>query len=317
MAIDILCLTPVPPSQQKGLKEAGYVLHDHLGPDNKNRPPENAEAIRAIITNGSHGATGDMIRALPNLEIICAMAAGFETVDMAAADERGLVVTHGPGTNATAVADHAIALMFAVARNIVYGDAAARRDDWSNSRRPYPLVVNRNLGIYGLGRIGSLIAKRVSGLDMTVRYHNRGPRADLPYEYCDSLTDLAAKSDYLILCATGGPETRHVVTDAVIDALGPRGYLINIARGSIVATDVLASALRDGRIGGAAIDVFEGEPNFPDALKDINDKFVVTPHMAGSAAEARAAIEQLMLDNLNAHFAGKPVLTPVPRGQPA
>jgi hydroxypyruvate reductase len=204
-------------------------------------------------------------------------------------------------------------LMFAVARNIVYGDAAARSDDWSNSRRPYPLVVNRNLGIFGLGRIGKLIAERVSGLNMNVRYHNRSRRDHVAYEYCTTLQELAAKSDYLILSAPGGDETRHVVSTEVLDALGPKGYLINIARGSMVATEELARALTEGRIGGAAIDVYEGEPRFPDALKSIKDKLVVTPHMAGSAAEARAAIEALMLDNLNSHFAGRPVPTPVPR----
>jgi len=314
MPIDLLCLTPVPPRQRKGLAAAGYVLHDHLGPELKEIAPANATDIRGIITNGSNGATRAIIAGLPNLEIICAMAAGFEGIDLAAADERNIVVTHGPGTNATAVADHAIALMFAVARNIVYGDRAARADDWSNSRRPYPLVVDKNLGIFGLGRIGSLIAKRVSSLDMTIRYHNRNKRDDVPYEYCTTLKELAEKSDYLILAAPGGPDTKGVVTAEVLDALGPKGYLINIARGSMVPTDVLAAAMKEGRIGGAAIDVYEGEPAFPEAFKDITDKFVVTPHMAGSAAEARAAIEALMLANLDNHFAGKPVLTPVPRG---
>jgi lactate dehydrogenase-like 2-hydroxyacid dehydrogenase len=314
MSIEVLCLTPVPPSQRKGLAAAGYVLHDHLGPELKEVVPANAGDIRAIITNGSNGATRTIIEGLPKLEIICAMAAGFEGIDLAAADARGIVVTHGPGTNATAVADHAIALMFAVARNIVYGDNAARADDWSNSRRPYPLVVNKNLGIFGLGRIGSLIAKRVSGLDMTIRYHNRRPREDVPYEYCASLKELAEKSDYLILAAPGGPDTKGVVTAEILDALGPKGYLINIARGSMVPTELLAAALKEGRIGGAAIDVYEGEPVLPAALKEITDKLVITPHMAGSAAEARAAIEALMLDNLDSHFAGRPVVTPVPRG---
>ena len=145
MSVHVLCLTPVPPSQKKCFGDAGYILHDHQGLERRSSPPANASEIRAIITNGANGVTAAMIESLPNLEIVCAMAVGVENIDFVACDARGLVVTHGPGTNATAVADHAIALMFAVARNIIYGDATARANDWSNARRPYPLVVNKNL----------------------------------------------------------------------------------------------------------------------------------------------------------------------------
>jgi lactate dehydrogenase-like 2-hydroxyacid dehydrogenase len=255
----------------------------------------------------------ELIAQLPRLGIICTMAAGFEKVDLAAADARGIVVTHGPGTNATAVADHAIALMFAIARGVVYGDSAARRDDWETSRVARPLVNAKRLGIVGLGRIGSLLAKRVASLEMDIAYHNRNPRADVPYTYVDDLVALAERSDYLVFAAPGGPETRNMITADVLDALGPKGYFINIARGTAVATDVLAAALTDRRIAGAAIDVYEGEPVLPAALKSITANLIVTPHMAGAAPEARAAIEILMLENLDHFFAGKPVLTPVPR----
>jgi lactate dehydrogenase-like 2-hydroxyacid dehydrogenase len=252
-----------------------------------------------------------MIHALPNLEIICTMAAGFDKIDVGAARERGIVVTHGPGTNATAVADHAIALMFGIARGLVYGDAATRRDDWETSRKARPLVVGKTLGIMGMGRIGLLIAQRLSGLSLEVLYHNRSPR-DVPYTYVDDLTELARRSDYLVIAAPGGEETMHAVDAGVLEALGPNGYLINIARGSIVATDALVTALKEKTIAGAAIDVFEGEPNLPPALREITDNLILTPHMAGAAAEARAAIEELMLRNLNLHFSGRPVATPVP-----
>ena len=312
MPIDVLCLARIPDTQRPGLIEAGYVLHEYIDPALRTTAPANAEIYRAIITRGgTAGATREMIQALPNLEIICTMAAGFDKIDVGAARERGIVVTHGPGTNATAVADHAIALMFGIARGLVYGDAAARRDDWETSRKARPLVVGRTLGIMGMGRIGLLIAQRLSGLNLEVLYHNRSPR-DVPYTYVDTLTELARRSDYLIIAAPGGAETMHVVDAGVLEALGPNGYLINIARGSIVPTDALVTALREKKIAGAAIDVFEGEPNLPPALREITDNLILTPHMAGAAAEARAAIEELMLRNLNLHFSGQPVATPVP-----
>jgi lactate dehydrogenase-like 2-hydroxyacid dehydrogenase len=313
MPIDVLCLAMVPETQRAGLAAAGYVLHDHVDTALRSTAPDNAEAIRAVITRGgTAGITREMIYALPNLEIICTMAAGFDKVDMAAARERGIIVTHGPGTNATSVADHAIALMFSIARAIVYGDAAARRGDWQTSRGARPLVVGKTLGIMGLGRIGLLIAKRLSGLDLTILYHNRQRRKDAPYTYVSSLLELAARSDFLIIAAPGGADTLHAVNADVLEALGPSGYLINIARGSIVPTDALVAALKDRKIAGAAIDVFEGEPDLPPALREITDNLIVTPHMAGAAVEARAAIEELMLRNLNLHFSGQPVATPVP-----
>jgi lactate dehydrogenase-like 2-hydroxyacid dehydrogenase len=315
--VDLLCLVPIPQTQRIRLEAAGYVLHDHSDPAMAETAPANAAAIRGAITRGSKGIRRGLIEQLPRLEIICTMAAGFEKVDLDAADERGIVVTHGPGTNSTAVADHAIALMFAIARGIAYGNAAARRDDWESSRKARSLVNGKRLGIFGLGRIGALIAQRVESLGMDVAYHNRSRRDDVPYAYYDSLEALAARSDFLIVSAPGGPETAYKVTSAVLDALGPQGYFINIARGTIVATDVLATALTEGRIAGAAIDVYEGEPKFPDALKPITDNLIVTPHMAGAATEARAAIEILMLQNLDLHFAGQPVLTPVPRASDA
>lgn len=313
---DILCLVPIPDSQRERLCEAGYRLHDHSDASLRETAPANASDIRAVITRGSVGVARALLEKLPKLEIICTMAAGFEKIDLEAADERGIVVTHGPGTNATAVADHAIALMFAIARGIVYGDAAARRDDWETSRKARPLVNGKRLGILGLGRIGQLIAERVAGLDMQISYHSRAPKPELPYRHVGSVRELALGSDFLIVAAPGGPETRRLVDAEVLKALGPQGYLVNIARGSIVDTDALAAALTEGWIGGAAIDVFEGEPILPEALKRITANLIVTPHMAGAAAEARAAIEILMLKNLDLHFSGQPVATPVPRSGP-
>ncbi|HTU12250.1 MAG TPA: 2-hydroxyacid dehydrogenase [Allosphingosinicella sp.] len=313
MPIDVLCLANIPETQRAGLIAAGYVLHDYADPALRTTPPADAERYRAIITRGgTAGATREMIMGLPNLEIVCTMAAGFDKIDVAAARSRGVMVTHGPGTNATSVADHAIALMFGVARGLVYGDAAARRDDWETSRKARPLVVGKRLGILGLGRIGLLIAQRLSGLNLEVAYHNRNPRDDVPYTYVPNVTELARRSDFLIVAAPGGADTMHLVDAGVLEALGPSGYLINIARGSIVPTDALAEALREKKIAGAALDVFEGEPHLPEALRGITDNLILTPHMAGAAVEARAAIEELMLRNLSLHFSGQPVATPVP-----
>lgn len=265
--------------------------------------------IDAVLTRGPLGLSADEIAALPALQIICVIGAGYEQVDLAAAAARGITVTNGAGANAAAVADHAMALLFATVRNIPQANASTRQGHWN--RVISPSISGKRLGILGLGAVGLAIARRGAlGFDMQVRYHNRSRREEVAYAYCDSPLALARESDFLIVATPGGANTRQLVDSAVLDALGPDGFLVNIARASVVSTADMVAALREGRIAGAALDVFDDEPNVPDALKALPN-VVLTPHVAGQSPEAARDTVALVLKNLQAFFAGEPVLTPV------
>lgn len=265
--------------------------------------------IDAVLTRGPLGLTADEITALPALKIICVIGAGYEQVDLAAAAARGITVTNGAGANATAVADHAMALLLATVRDIPRADASTRRGEWN--RVITPSISGKRLGILGLGAVGLAIAKRAAlGFDMRVSYHNRNPRHDVPYRYCDSPLALAQASDFLIVATPGGANTRQLIDKSVLEALGAGGFLVNIARASVVSTADMVEALRSGIIAGAGLDVFDDEPAVPDALKALGN-VVLTPHVAGQSPEAARDTVQLVLKNLQAFFAGEPVLTPV------
>jgi D-3-phosphoglycerate dehydrogenase len=267
--------------------------------------------IRAVITNGSLGLTAEEMSAMPLLGLICTPGAGYEKVDLAAARQRGITVTHGSATNDKTVADHAMALMLGVMRDLVTADRVVRDGGWNGGRHLRPTAYGKRLGILGMGRIGLGIARRAAGFDMTISYHNRTPRSDVAYKYCADPVALAWGSDILMVAAPGGPTTRHMVDRAVLEALGPTGFLVNIGRGSIVDTEALVEALHDGAIAGAALDVLEGEPDVTQAVLDAPN-LLLTPHIAGRSPEANAASLQRIVDNLEAHFAGRPPLTPVP-----
>ncbi|MCS4265609.1 2-hydroxyacid dehydrogenase [Serratia sp. BIGb0163] len=273
--------------------------------------PDDIVKVKAVLTNGSTGLHADEIAILPGLEIICAQGAGYENVDIVAAQARGIIVTHGPGTNDASVADHAIALLMAIARGIPQADTAVRRGEWQQARQVRPMVSGKKLGILGLGNIGMQIARRGEmGFGMSVAYHNRMPRADTPYLYIPTAAALAEWADFMVIATPGGIATRHIVDAEVLTTLGPNGFLINIARGSVVDTLALIDALEHHLIAGAALDVVEGEPAVPPELIQLAN-VILTPHIAGRSPEAIAATVQLVLDNLNAHFSGESVLTPV------
>lgn len=273
---------------------------------------DHADEIRVVLTRGATGFYAEEMAALPKLELICSLGVGFENIDVAAARARGLRVTHGPGANATSVADHAMALLLGAARHLPQADAWVRQGHWNGFMGPQ--VSGKRLGIVGLGTIGLEIARRgANGFGMTVGYYNRRPRPESGYTYYDSPLALAEASDFLVAATPGGADTRHLVNAAVLDALGPQGYLVNIARGSVVDTEALIAALAERRIAGAGLDVVEGEPVVPPALLKL-DNVVLTPHSAGRSPEAVSATVALFLENATAHFAGKPVLTPVPQG---
>lgn len=272
--------------------------------------------FRAVLTHGSAGLTAGEIAQLPNIEIISALGAGHENIDHGAARARGISVTHGPGTNASTVADHAMALLLAVVRGIVPGHAAVHRGEWQAARASRivsPIVTGKRLGILGLGTIGLEIARRgAGGFGMAVGYHNRSPRPGTDHVYFPSALALAEWCDFLVVAAPGGAATKGLVNADVLTALGDDGYLVNIGRGSVVDTAALVAALRDGRIAGAALDVVDGEPHVPaDLLAQPN--VILTPHTAGRSPESIEAMVGLVIANLTAHFAGKPVLTPVGR----
>ncbi|TWC56107.1 lactate dehydrogenase-like 2-hydroxyacid dehydrogenase [Pseudomonas sp. SJZ080] len=279
-------------------------------------PAERAEAIStqgaridAVLTRGPLGLYADEIAALPALKIICVIGAGYEQVDLQAAADRGITVTNGAGVNASSVADHAMAMLLSMVRDIPRCDAAVRRGEWPKIMRPS--LAGKRMGILGLGAVGMAIAKRAAnGFDMTVSYHNRQHRSDVPYSFCSTPTELARASDFLVVATPGGLGTRSLINRSVLDALGPNGFLVNIARASVVVTADLISALEQRRIGGAALDVFDHEPQVPDSLKSLSN-VILTPHVAGMSPEATQSTVELVGRNLMAFFSGQPVLTPV------
>lgn len=279
--------------------------------------PERAQAIasmgarfHAVLTVGAVGLTAAEIDAMPQLGWIGSLGAGYENVDVQHAKARGIAVSNGAGTNDHCVADHAFGLVIAAVRGLVRLDRWTREGVWRNDIPLPPNVSGKRLGILGLGTIGQKIARRGEAFDMPVGYHNRQPKADVGYAYFDSVLALAQWADVLVVATPGGAGTRHLVNAQVLDALGPQGYVVNIARGSVVDTAALAVALREGRLAGAGLDVYESEPLPPAELLD-SDAVVLSPHVAGWSPEAVQATVDLFLANAQRHFAGEPLVTPL------
>ncbi|MEJ7686873.1 MAG: 2-hydroxyacid dehydrogenase [Variovorax sp.] len=280
-------------------------------------PEQRAAAIaaqgakfRAVLTIGVIGLTAEEIAAMPALELVCAMGAGFELIDVDAARARGIALANGSGTNDDCVADHAFGLLIGVMRGIRKLDRLCREGVWRTDIPQPPNVSGKRLGILGLGTIGRKIAKRASGFDMEVGYHNRKPREGVAHRYFDDLAALAAWADVLVVATPGGPGTRHMVNDVILDALGPDGFLVNISRGSVIDTEALAAALRSGRVAGAGLDVYESEPRRPEALVGL-DNVLLTPHMAGFSPEATQASFDRFIANADGHFAGRGVVSAI------
>ena len=232
---------------------------------------------------------------------------GVDRIDLAAAKARGIAVGHTPDVLNDCVADTAIGLMLDIARRSVEADRFVRAGKWAaGGGKSIGLgrkVSGARLGIVGLGRIGQTIAKRVGGFDMAVRYHARHPVADAPWTYEPSLIELARWSDFLVVIVAGGAGTRHLINAEVLQALGPRSFLVNVARGSVIDEAALVHALQNGVIAGAGLDVFENEPHVPQALFGL-DNVVLLPHIASNTEETREAMGLLTLDNLRGHYFG-------------
>jgi lactate dehydrogenase-like 2-hydroxyacid dehydrogenase len=282
-----------------------------LAPDRKALLAACAGRIRGVATSGFHGIDAALIDALPKLEIISSFGVGYDAVDVDAAKRRKVIVTNTPDVLNDAVADLTIGLIIAAARRIPQGDRFVRDGKWTRQALPLAQhVTGKRLGIIGLGRIGHAIAARATGFKLKISYHSRRRVPDSPFTYYERLIDLAANSDFLVAILPGGKETYHIVNEQVMRALGPKGILVNVARGSVVDEAALVKCLHEGALGGAALDVFEEEPKVPEALLTM-DNVVLQPHVGSATHETRTAMGQLTVDNLTAHFAGKPPLTPV------
>jgi hydroxypyruvate reductase len=261
----------------------------------------------ALVTSAGVGADAALIDALPELRVISNFGVGLDRIDLAAAARRGIAVGYTPDVLNDCVADLAFALMLDVARGVSAGDRFVRRGDWPGGGFPLGRrVCGARLGIVGLGRIGRTIARRADGFEMDVRYHSRRTVNGVPWRHEPELAALARWADYLVVITAGGEGTRHLIDAGVLDALGPDGFLINVARGSVVDEAALVCALAEGRIAGAALDVFEREPDVPAELFAL-DNVVLVPHIASATRETRDAMGERVLDNLRAFFAGGPM----------
>ncbi len=293
--------------------EAAYDFHAlSEAADRAAKLAEVAPRCRAILTAGHGGADGALMDALPNLGIIANFGVGYDSVDVAAAKARGIRVTNTPDVLTDEVADLAMALLLATVRRVPQGDRYVRSGAWLKGPAPFtPTLIGKTMGVLGLGRIGKAIARRAEAFGVKIAYFGRS-RQDVPYPYYADLTAMARDVDILMIVAPGGPETRNIVNRGVIEALGPQGTLINVARGSLVDEPALIAALKDGRLGAAGLDVFADEPRVPDGLLALQDNVVFLPHMGSATHETRGAMGDLALANIDAFLAGMPLLTEVP-----
>jgi len=313
MKPDVLGLGAFPPGMMAKMTEL-FSLHQFVPKDPfspSDLSPEARARIRAIATEAHRGASGELIAALPKLEIVCCFGVGTDKIDLAAARARNIPITNTPRIMADDVADLAIGLMIASSREILPADRFAREGRWIGGSYGFTRKVSgKRLGIIGLGAIGSAIAARATAFGMAISYSEVTPQPDLPYRFIEDPVELARNSDFLIVACQGGPSTRHLVSAAVINALGPRGTLINIARGSIVDEAALIAALKEGRLGAAALDVFEVAPYIPQELLAMRN-VILQPQIAAGSIETREAIGEMVIDSILTRFEGRPLLNQV------
>lgn len=301
------------PTANKRLADNYDVIELWKYPDRNAALAEHGKGVDVLVTSAAIGCPAELINALPDLKAICSWGVGYETLDIAAAHKRGIQVSNTPEVLNDCVADLAWGLIIAAARRIAYGDRFVRADKWGQVHGSIPLgtrVSGKKLGIVGLGRIGMAIAKRGIGFDMDVRYHSRRQRDDVSYGYAASLVELAEWADFLVVATVGGPTTYHLVSKEVLEALGPQGIVVNISRGPVIDEAALVQALESGKLGGAALDVFEHEPKVPDGLK-AQDNTVLLPHIGSATQETRREMENLMIANLESFIKTGQVITPV------
>ena len=269
---------------------------------------EQLSGIRAMVSAGSTPLGGDMMDKMPSLGAVVCYGTGYDGIDLAAAAQRGIHVAHSPAANAAAVADLAVTLMLAVTRRLLPADNYVRSGSWSVGKpsplmRPQPGNPGRRVGIYGMGEIGGKIATRIAAFESEIAYFSRR-RHDVPYQYFTSLEALAQWCSVLMIAVRAGADTHHAVDANILRKLGSDGYVVNISRGSVIDQAALVAALSEGAIAGAGLDVYEKEPHAPDQLTGFPN-VVLTPHVGGHTLESHAAMQDCVLANLEAFFAGK------------
>jgi lactate dehydrogenase-like 2-hydroxyacid dehydrogenase len=311
--IDLLVYGPNKPIVDNGFSDQ-FVLHAYETiPDLERLPPAVAEKIRgaAITYNTVRGDSKTLAR-FPKLEIVAAFGVGYDHVDANYAKEHNIVVTNTPDVLTEEVADVAMGLLISTLREFVKADRYLRSGLWTTQN--FPLTVgslrDRKVGMVGMGRIGQAIGRRLDASKVPVVYHSRKPAEGVSYKHYPDLIEMAKAVDTLILILPGGPSTAKIINADVMKALGPRGVIINVARGSVVDEPALIAALKSGTILAAGLDVFANEPSVPDELRAMQN-VVLLPHIGSASVVTRNAMDQLVVDNLKAWFAGKPPLTPV------
>lgn len=312
MKPDILYFGKFPDATVAELNRRYNVHHYFKMPQPDEIPADVAARVRGVATEANRGISRAMLDRLPSLEAVSVFGVGLDLVDVKALQERGIALGNTPDIIGPEVADLAIGMMLASARQIIFADHYARSGQWAE-KGPIPLgrsVANKTCGVIGLGGIGRAIADRAVTFRMKVLYNATREKKDVPYTFVGDLVELARQSDYLMVACKGGPETRHLVSKAVIDAVGPEGTLINVARGTVVDEEALIDALASRRLGWAALDVYASEPNFDPRLLAFPN-VLLQPHHGTGAIETRTAMGQLMIDNLAAGLEKKPLLTPV------
>ena len=309
-AIEILKVSKLLPFLTEDLY-ARYTVHelDDL------KDPSALSRVQAIVGGGESRMNGELFDRCPNAKVVSCFGVGYDGVDTAAAVQRGIVVGHTPDVLNDEVADLGLGLMLSIARQIPQADQYVRSGRWAQA--PFPLqrkMTGARLGIVGMGRIGKAIAQRAAAFQMQIAYTARSRKADLPYEFVASVKDLAARSDFLLAITPGGEATKGMINAEVLQALGPRGFFINIARGSVADQADLIEALQKGTIAGAALDVFYDEPRIDPAFFTLPN-VVLTPHMASGTFETRRAMADRLLDNLAAGLAGQKMPSAIPECQ--
>ena len=310
MSVEIAIIGPQRPFVLETLEREFLVHKVFDAPDKAAALQPVAERIRGVVTNAMAGLPSTTIEALPKLEICAIMGVGLEKTDLTLAKARGIVVTTTPVLYDD-VSDLAVILGMTACRRIAAADRFVRSGQWLQGRMPPAQKFSgKRAGILGLGRIGTALCARLQGFGMTIGYYDPLPKAGVPYQAYDSAAALAQNSDILFLCAAGGQTGGHIVTAEVLDALGPKGVFVNVARGWLVDEKALVEALTTGRLGAAGLDVFENEPQVPDALLAL-DNVVLTPHIASNTEETMRAMGECLLDNVRSWFVGNGPVTPV------
>lgn len=308
----VLQIGPLKPSLAETLRTVYQAYALPNGDERDAFLADHAAEITAIVVSGVTRVDPDLMAALPNLKAVVNFGVGYDNIDVDAATARGIGVSNTPEVLDDCVADTAVGLLIDTMRQFSAADRYLRAGRWAADGN-YPLtrqVSGSHVGILGLGRIGGAIATRLSAFGCTISYHNRRQIPDSPYRYADSPVELARRVQVLVVAAAGGTATRHLVDREVFDALGADGYLVNIARGTVIDQDALVEALTHGRLAGAGLDVFADEPNVPAALTKL-DNVVLLPHVGSGTVETRAAMEALVLANLDRFLKSGLLVTPV------